>query len=121
MTVSAAYSVIRRWKKWAASEAATARMATDQINEASMGCCIGQACTVAEGFGFPQSWRAAAVTALTGFQLAMACNQPGMCRVGHHGVRDEGQREQHDEVRTKPPTPGSWSSMPTHAATHASE
>ena len=37
---------------------------------------------VAEGLGFPQSCRAPAATALTGFQLATVCNHPGMCCVG---------------------------------------
>src|SRR5262245_17664914 len=69
-------------KKCAASGAATAKITTDQIREASIGCCIGQARTIADGFGFPQRWRSAAQTALTGFQFAMACSQPGMCSVG---------------------------------------
>ena len=47
-----------------------------------MGCCIVQAWIDADGLGLSQSWRAAAVTALTGFQSAMACSQPGMCWVG---------------------------------------
>jgi hypothetical protein len=65
-----------------ASGAATARISTVQAGEASMGCCIGQALIDADGFGLSQSWRAPAVTALTGFQSAMACSQPGMCWVG---------------------------------------
>ena len=51
-----------------ASGAATARISTDQASDASMGCCIGQAWIDADGFGLCQSWRAPAVTALTGFQ-----------------------------------------------------
>ena len=43
---------------------------------------MGQALTAADGLGFPNIWRAAAVTALTGFQFAIACNQPGMPPVG---------------------------------------
>ena len=50
-----------------------------------------------DGFGFPHSWRAPAVAALTGFQSAMACSHPGMCWVGTSGVGDEGEGEQHDE------------------------
>ncbi len=42
-------------------------MTTDQIREAATGCCIGQAWTNEEGFGFPQRDRAPAHTALTGF------------------------------------------------------
>ena len=37
------YSVVRRRKKWEAKGAAAARMTTDQIKEASTGCCMGQA------------------------------------------------------------------------------
>ncbi len=47
-----------------------------------MGCCIGQARIDADGFGLSQSWRAPAVAALTGFQFATACSQPGMYWVG---------------------------------------
>ena len=43
---------------------------------------MGQAPMLPDGFGFPRRWRAAAVTALTGFQSAMVCNQVGMCWVG---------------------------------------
>ncbi len=45
-----------------------------------MGCCMGQALIDADGFGLCQSWRAAAVTALTGFQSATACSQTGQRR-----------------------------------------
>ena len=47
-----------------------------------MGCCMGHACTNAEGLGLPKSSRAAAVTALTGFQLATARRAAGMWAVG---------------------------------------
>src|SRR6202034_1660870 len=77
-----AYSVVRFLKECAASGQATARIATDQISAASTGCCIGQACTMAEGVGLPQRSRAPATTALTGFQFATACSHPGMCWVG---------------------------------------
>src|SRR5277367_309842 len=76
------YSVVRRRKYHEASGAATARISADQASDGSMGCWIGQAGIDADGFGLSQSWRAAAVTALTGFQSAMACSQPGMCWVG---------------------------------------
>src|ERR1700735_790956 len=76
------YSVVRRRKYHEASGAATARISADQASDASMGCCIGQAWIDADGFGLSQSWRAPAVTALTGFQSAAACSQPSMCSVG---------------------------------------
>src|SRR5262249_45366765 len=47
-----------------ASGAKTARNTADQPSTASSGCCIGQASTRADGFGFPNSWRHAAATAL---------------------------------------------------------
>ena len=37
---------------------------------------------VAEGLGLPRRWRAAAVTALTGFQSAMTLSTAGMRWVG---------------------------------------
>src|ERR1700735_4553103 len=77
-----AYSVVRFFKECAASGQATARIATDQISAASTGCCIGHACTMAEGFGLPHRSRAPATTALTGFQLATPGSHPGMGWVG---------------------------------------
>src|SRR5450755_792664 len=73
---------MRRRKKYEANGAAMAKMSADQMRAASTGCCMGQAWMAAEGFGLPQSWRAPAATALTGFQSATACSHPGMCCVG---------------------------------------
>src|SRR6185437_7559549 len=58
------------------------RSATDHSSEAATGCCMGQAWMVAEGLGLPHSWRAAVVTALTGFQSAMNLSTAGMRWVG---------------------------------------
>jgi hypothetical protein len=65
------YSVVLRLKKWDAAGAATARITTDQISAAATGCCIGHAWIVPDGFGFPQSTRVPATTALTGFQVVI--------------------------------------------------
>src|SRR5690349_15936757 len=43
---------------------------------------MGQAWMAAEGLGLPNRWRAAAVTALTGFQSAMTLRTAGMRWVG---------------------------------------
>src|ERR1022692_6378 len=58
------------------------RRATDHRSAAVTGCCMGQAWMLADGFGLAQRWRAAAVTALTGFQSAMRRMAAGMCSVG---------------------------------------
>src|ERR1700687_718885 len=76
------HSVVRRLKKYEANGAAIARISADQMRAASTGCCIGQAWMAPEGLGLPHRSRAPAVTALTGFQSAMACSHPGMCCVG---------------------------------------
>src|ERR1700723_3602449 len=76
------YSVVRRLKRYDARGAATARMATDHSRAASTGCCMGQTWTVDDGLGLPKSTRHPAVTALTGFQSAMAWSHPGMWVVG---------------------------------------
>ena len=114
------YSVVRRRKYRAASGAATARISTDQASDASMGCCIGQALIDADGFGFCQSWRAAAVTALTGLQSAMACSQPGMCWVGTSALDTNASGNS-----TMNPNEAADSGLlllsPTHAATHDRE
>ena len=57
-------------------------MPSDQQTTASSGCCIGQACTAAAGFGLPQSERQAAARADMGFHSATGCSQPGMPWVG---------------------------------------
>ena len=59
-----------------------AKSTTDQASAASTGCCIGQAWIEADGLGLPKRCRTAAVTALTGFHVAMACSHPGMLFVG---------------------------------------
>src|SRR5215813_3373085 len=114
------YSVVRRRKYRDASGVATARISTDQASDASMGCCIGQASIDADGFGLSQSWRAPAVTALTGFQSAMACSQPGMCWVGTMALDTNASGNS-----TMNPNEAADSGLlllsPTHAATHDSE
>ena len=100
-----AQPVVRRRKRWAASGAKTTSMPRDQATAAATGCCMGQAESELDGFGLPNRVRTAAVTALTGFQSAMVCSQPGMPVVGHQGVRDDGQREDDDEARCLGPTP----------------
>src|ERR1700735_1203573 len=59
-----------------------ARRATDHSSEAATGGCMGQAWMPAGGLGFLNMSRAAAVTALTGFQLAMNLSTVGMRSVG---------------------------------------
>ena len=98
---SKSYSVVRFLKECAASGQATARIATDQISAASTGCCIGHACTMAEGFGLPHRSRAPATTALTGFQFATACSQPGMCWVGTKALETKVRGEQDDEAERR--------------------
>ena len=114
------YSVVRRLKKYEASGAATARMTMDQISAASTGCCMGQADTEADGLGFPNSCRAPAVTALTGFQSAIAWSQPGMCSVGTRALEMKASGN-----RTMNPNEAADSGLllfkPTQAATHERE
>src|SRR5215470_9620063 len=114
------YSVVRRRKYRDASGAATARISADQASAASMGCCIGQALIDADGFGLSQSWRAPAVTALTGFQSAAACSQPGMCWVGTIALDTNASGNS-----TMNPNEAADSGLlllsPTHAATHDNE
>jgi hypothetical protein len=74
--------VILRLKKKVASGAATTRIAADHRSDIATGCCIGQAWTAPDGLGSAHRTLAAATTALTGFQVAIACSQPGMCWVG---------------------------------------
>jgi hypothetical protein len=82
IAASVSYSVVFRLKKWDAAGAATARITTDQISAASIGCCIGHAWIVLDGFGFPQRVRVPATTALTGFQVVIVWSQSGMPWVG---------------------------------------
>src|SRR5262245_62775779 len=56
--------------------------ATDHSSDVAIGCCIGQTPTAAEGFGLWKSSRAAAVTALTGFQSAIVRRTDGIRSVG---------------------------------------
>ena len=56
--------------------------ANDQSSDVTTGCCIGQSWMAADGFGLPKRSRAAAVTALTGFQSAMTRTTVGMRSVG---------------------------------------
>ena len=111
---------MRRLKKCDAKGAATARISTDQIRAASTGCCMGHAWMVADGFGFPQRFRAPAVTALTGFQSAIACNHPGMCCVGTMAFETKASGN-----RTMKPNEAADSGLlllsPTHAAIHDNE
>ena len=74
--------VVLRRKRWVASGAKTTRMARDHATAATTGCCIGHAEIELDGFGLPKKCRAAAVTALTGFQFAMTWSQPGIPDVG---------------------------------------
>ena len=74
------------------------RSATDHSSEAATGCCMGQAWMLAEGLGLPHSWRAAAVTALTGFQSAMTLEYGRHVLGGDQCVGDEGQGEEDDEA-----------------------
>jgi hypothetical protein len=62
----------------AASGAQTARIAIDHRTDAAIGCCLGHVRIEAAGFGFPKRSRAAAVTALTGFQSATVRGMVGM-------------------------------------------
>ena len=52
------------------------------MSEAATGCCSGQASIEADGFRLPNSSRAAAATALTGFQSAIVRRISGMRCVG---------------------------------------
>ena len=117
---SAAYSVVRRRKECAASGQAVAKMSRDHRSDASIGCCIGQAWMAADGFGFPQRCRAAAQTALTGFQSATACIHPGMCAVGTIAFETNASGN-----RTMKPNEaadsGLFEFMPTMEATQVSE
>src|ERR1700722_1080536 len=96
---------------------ATARITTDQIRAASTGCCIGQTCTMAEGFGLPQRSRAPATTGLTGFQLARACRHPGMCWVGTNAL-DTNVRGNKTMKPNEPADSGLLELSPTQADTH---
>ena len=114
------YSVIRCRKKYDASGAAIARISTDQMSEASTGCCMGQAWTTDDGFGLPHRCRVPAQTALTGFQFAMACIHPGMCNVGTMALetKDNGNRTMNPNDAADS---GLLELRPTHAAIHVSE
>ena len=91
-----AQSVVRRRYSTVAKGANTARIASDHNSDAATGCCIGQAWIVAEGFGLPKRWRAAAVTALTGFQSAMAAAS-GHSWVGTMAFETMASRKQNDQ------------------------
>lgn len=54
-----------------------ANSATDHTTEAQTGCSIGHIGMDDAGFGFPNKFRQAAVTALTGFQSAIARSHAG--------------------------------------------
>src|SRR5215470_8454449 len=69
-----------------ASGANTTSSSADQPSTASSGCCIGQACTRADGLGLPNSSRHDAATALNGFQTAITCSQPGIPCVGTNAL-----------------------------------
>ena len=97
-----------------------ARITTDQINAASTGCCIGQAWILADGFGLPHRSRAPAHTALTGFQSAMACIQPGMASVGTMAL-DTKARGNSTMKPNEAADSGLLEFMPTMAAIHVNE
>lgn len=67
----ACQSAVRRLSSDVASGAYMRSRPTDQMSEASTGCCMGQAWIALDGFGLANRWRLAAVTVLTGFQFAM--------------------------------------------------
>ena len=54
-----------------------ATSAIDRSSAASTGCCMGQARMAVDGLGLADGCRAAAVTALRGFQSAMARKTAG--------------------------------------------
>src|ERR1035438_10774681 len=91
----------------------------DHTSEVTMACCMGQECTVAEGFGLANSWRHAAVTALIGFQSATARSTVGMRAVGTNALETTARGK-----RTTSPTPcadsGPLLRMPRHAQPHES-
>jgi len=81
---------------------------------------MGHALTAADGLGLPHRCLVPAQTALTGFQLAMACIQPGMCSVGTMALDTKANGN-----RTMNPNDAADSGLfefrPTHAAIHVSE
>ena len=74
--------MVRRLNSRVAVIEHTTRITTDQMMAASIGCCMGQAGMVDDGFGLPHSSRTAAATALTGFQAAIVPSQVGRPLVG---------------------------------------
>src|ERR1700722_15694475 len=94
-----------------------ARITTDQIRAPSTGCCMGQAWSVAEGLGLPKSWRAPAVTLLTGFQLAITWSHPGMCWVGTRELEMKANGNSAMNPNEAADS-GPFLSRPTQAATH---
>jgi hypothetical protein len=68
-----------------ASGTQTRRIAPLRSSDATTGCRIGQTSTAVDGFGFPDSSRAAAVTAMTGFHAAIVPTTAGMPWVGADG------------------------------------
>ena len=74
-------------------------------------------CTVLDGLGFPNRSRTAAATALTGFQLAITCIQPGMPWVGTMAFETIASGN-----KTISPTPwadsGPFETMPRQAQPH---
>ena len=92
---------------------------SDQSTDATTGCCIGQASMVADGLGLWNSGRAAAVTALTGFQLAIVCRIGGMWAVGTSALETNAIGN-----RITSPIPcadsGLLLTMPTQAQAHES-
>src|SRR5262249_45962475 len=114
------YSVIRCRKKYDASGAAMARIITDQISDASTGCCMGHALTTDDGFGLPHRCRVPAQTALTAFQFAMAGLQPGMCKVGTMALETKAKGNRTMNPKDAPDS-GLLEFRPTHAAIHVSE
>src|ERR1700728_339109 len=95
-----------------------AMMMSDHPTAASTGCCIGHAETVLDGLGLPNRCRTAAVTALTGFQLAIAWSQPGIPAVGTSAFDTMARGN-----KMMSPTPwadsGPFETIPRHA--HAQE
>src|SRR5262245_47811222 len=94
-----------------------ARSVIDQMSEAAIGCCIGQAPLVADGLGLWKSRRAAAVTALTGFQSATVRTKAGMFPVGTTALEMKASGK-----RITSPTPcadsGPLLTMPRQAQPH---
>jgi hypothetical protein len=96
------------------------RIAADHRSDVGTGCCMGQAGMVAEGLGLPHRVLVPATTALTGFQVVMACSQPGMCCVGTMAfetmVRGKSTMNPNEAAAS-----GLFELSPTQAAIHETE